>query len=86
MRQLAKVGADNIPRLAQYVLSQSHMEDEEIEALKADAQKTVDDVVEIALQSGQPSLDDALGHLLLFSAFSRLASDTSRPPYFAFHL
>jgi pyruvate dehydrogenase E1 component alpha subunit len=61
--ELAKVGSDNISRLTDHMLSQGHLEDEEIEVLKAEVQKIVDDAIEFSLRSGQPSMEDAWRHL-----------------------
>jgi pyruvate dehydrogenase E1 component alpha subunit len=61
--ELAKVGTDNIGKLMAHMLSEGHVEHEEIEALKQEVQKTVDDAVAFALDSAQPTLDDAWHHL-----------------------
>jgi len=61
--ELAEVGADNISRLTAHMVSEGHVEHEEIEALKAEVQKAVDDAVAFALQSPQPTMDDAWRHL-----------------------
>lgn len=61
--ELAEIGRDNIARLTEHLLSEGHLEHVEIEALKKDVQDAVDDAVQFALQSTQPSMDDAWRHL-----------------------
>ncbi|MDR3466971.1 MAG: thiamine pyrophosphate-dependent enzyme [Xanthobacteraceae bacterium] len=61
--ELAKVGTDNIGKLTAHMLSEGHVEHEEIEALKQEVQKAVDDAVAFALDSAQPTMDDAWRHL-----------------------
>jgi TPP-dependent pyruvate/acetoin dehydrogenase alpha subunit len=57
------VGADNVGRLTQHLLSEGHLEQAEIDALQAEVQATVEDAVTFSLQSEQPSMDAAWKHL-----------------------
>ena len=52
---------DNIARLTAHMLSEGHLAEAEIEELKKEVQDAVDDAVQFALQSTQPSMDDAWG-------------------------
>jgi pyruvate dehydrogenase E1 component alpha subunit len=61
--ELAAVGADNVGRLTQHLLSEGHLEQAEIDALQAEVQATVEDAVTFSLQSEQPSMDAAWKHL-----------------------
>jgi pyruvate dehydrogenase E1 component alpha subunit len=61
--ELAEVGQDNISRLTEHMLSEGHLEEAEVDALRKDVQGVVDDAVQFALQSAQPSMDDAWRHL-----------------------
>ena len=61
--ELAEVGPDNIKLFADHLLDGEHLIESEIEELKQEIQKTVDDAVAFALQSPQPTMDTAWGHL-----------------------
>jgi pyruvate dehydrogenase E1 component alpha subunit len=60
--ELAEVGRDNIKLFADHLIDGEHVVEEEVEEMKADVAKIVDDAVSFALQSPQPSMDAALGH------------------------
>ena len=61
--ELAEVGPDNIGRLAAHMIDQKHLADAEVEEIKKDVQILVDDAVQFALQSPQPSMEAAWSHL-----------------------
>ena len=61
--ELAEVGSDNIGRLTTHMLNAGHIEHAEIEAIRKSMQKVVDDAVEFALQSPDPTMDAAWQHL-----------------------
>lgn len=61
--ELAGVGPDNIGRLATHMIEQEHLAEAEVEELKKDVRKVVDDAVQFALASPQPSMDAAWAHL-----------------------
>jgi len=61
--ELAEVGPDNIKLFADHLLDGEHLIETEIEELKDEIQKTVEDAVAFALQSPQPTMDAAWGHL-----------------------
>jgi pyruvate dehydrogenase E1 component alpha subunit len=57
--ELAEAGPDNIARLAQHMVDAGHVRAVEIEAIKAEVQKIVDDAVQFAADSEQPTMDAA---------------------------
>jgi pyruvate dehydrogenase E1 component subunit alpha len=57
--ELAAAGPDNIARLAQHMVDAGHAHATEVEAIKADVQKTVEEAVQFALASPPPTLDAA---------------------------
>lgn len=61
--ELSAVGPDNIGRLTQHMLNEGHLEHAGIEAIRKSVQKTVDEAVEFALQSLDPTMDAAWQHL-----------------------
>jgi pyruvate dehydrogenase E1 component alpha subunit len=61
--ELAEVGPDNIGRLTQHMLNEGHLEHAEIETIRKTTQKIVDDAVEFALQSPEPTMEAAWQHL-----------------------
>lgn len=61
--ELSEVGKDNIAVLTEHLLSEGQLEHVQIESLKKSVQDEVDDAVQFALQSAQPSMDDAWRHL-----------------------
>jgi pyruvate dehydrogenase E1 component alpha subunit len=61
--ELAEVGPDNIKSFADHLLDGEHLIETEIEELKQEIQKTVEEAVAFALQSPQPTMDAAWGHL-----------------------
>jgi len=61
--ELAAAGPDNIGRLAAHMVEAGHLADAEVEELKADAKAVVEDAVQFALQSPQPTMDAAWAHL-----------------------
>jgi pyruvate dehydrogenase E1 component alpha subunit len=61
--ELAEVGPDTIGRLAEHLLNEGHIEQAEIEAARKEVQAEVDDSVQFALQSAEPSMEDAWRHL-----------------------
>ena len=60
---MAEVGPDNIKLFADHLIDGEHLAEAEVEELKQDVQKIVDDAVAFALQSAQPTMDAAWGHL-----------------------
>jgi pyruvate dehydrogenase E1 component alpha subunit len=61
--ELAEVGPDNIKLFADHLIDGEHLAEAEVEDLKKDIQKIVDDAVAYASQSPQPTMDAAWGHL-----------------------
>ena len=61
--ELAEVGRDNIKLFADHLIEGEHAVETEVEEMKADVAKIVNDAVAFALQSPQPSMDAALGYL-----------------------
>jgi len=61
--ELAEVGPDNIKLFADHLIDDEHIAEAEVEELKDDVQKIVDDAVAFALQSAQPTMDAAWSHL-----------------------
>jgi pyruvate dehydrogenase E1 component alpha subunit len=61
--ELAEIGPDNIKLFADHLIDGEHLAEAEVEELKQDVQKIVDDAVAFALQSAQPTMDAAWGHL-----------------------
>jgi pyruvate dehydrogenase E1 component alpha subunit len=57
--ELSAAGPDNIGRLAQHMLDSGHVHEAEVEAIKKDVRKIVDDAVQYALSSAQPSMSAA---------------------------
>ena len=57
--ELAAAGPDNIGRLVQHMLDVGHVHEAEVEVIRKEVEKTVDDAVTYALNSAQPSLDAA---------------------------
>ena len=61
--ELAEVGPDNINKFAEHLIDEEHLVEAEVEELKQDIQKIVNDAVAFASQSPQPTMDAAWGHL-----------------------
>lgn len=61
--ELAEIGADNVGRLTQHLLTEGHIEQAEIDAMREDIRQTVADAVQFAQDSAQPTMDDAWRHL-----------------------
>ncbi len=57
--ELEAAGHDHISRLADHMVETGHAHEDEIEAMKAEVAKTVEDAVAFALKSKEPSMDDA---------------------------
>jgi pyruvate dehydrogenase E1 component alpha subunit len=57
--EIAETGADHIARLAQHLISAGHAQEAEVEAMKADVKKTVEDAVQFAAASPEPTMDAA---------------------------
>jgi pyruvate dehydrogenase E1 component alpha subunit len=61
--ELAEIGPDNIKLFADHLIDGEHLVEAEVEEMKADVAKIMDDAVAFALQSPQPTMDAAFGHL-----------------------
>jgi pyruvate dehydrogenase E1 component alpha subunit len=61
--ELAAAGPDNIGRLAAHMVEAGHLADAEIEDLKTEVNAIVEDAVQFALQSPQPTMEAAWAHL-----------------------
>ena len=61
--ELAEVGPDNIKMFADHLIDGEHLAEAEVDELKQDVQKIVDDAVAFASQSAQPTMDAAWGYL-----------------------
>lgn len=61
--ELNKLGPDNISRLTEHMLNEGKIEHIEIESLRQEVQKTVDDAVAFALGSPDPTMEVAWQHL-----------------------
>jgi len=57
--ELAAAGPDNIARLTEHMVAAGHAHEAEIEAIKAEVRQTVDQAVEYALGSEQPTMEAA---------------------------
>lgn len=61
--ELAEIGPDAIAHLGDHMLTEGHIEQSEIDAMRAEIDKVVDDAAQFALESPQPSLESAWQHL-----------------------
>jgi len=61
--ELAQVGPDNIGRLTEHMLAAGHAEEAELAEMRKEIDAVVEDAVQFALQSAQPTMDDAWRHL-----------------------
>ncbi len=61
--ELAEVGPDNIKMFADHLIDGEHLAEADVEELKQDVQKIVDDAVAFASQSAQPTMDAAWSYL-----------------------
>ena len=61
--ELAEVGPDNIKLFADHLIDGEHLAEAEVEELKQDVQKIVDDAVAFASHSAQPTMEAAWGYL-----------------------
>ncbi len=61
--ELAEVGPDNIKLFADHLIDGEHLAEAEVEELREEVQKVVDDAVAFAAQSPQPTMDAAWGFL-----------------------
>jgi pyruvate dehydrogenase E1 component alpha subunit len=57
--ELAVTGPDSISHLVEHMVNAGHVREAEVEAIRKDVQKTVDDAVKYAINSPQPTMDDA---------------------------
>jgi len=57
--ELAEVGPDNIGRLTAHMIEQEHLAEAEVDDIKSEIQRIVDDAVQFAAQSPQPEMDAA---------------------------
>jgi pyruvate dehydrogenase E1 component alpha subunit len=57
--ELAAAGPDNVGRLAEHMVNAGHLREVEVERIKQDVQKIVEDAVQFALKSPQPSMEAA---------------------------
>ncbi|QXX76640.1 thiamine pyrophosphate-dependent dehydrogenase E1 component subunit alpha [Methylovirgula sp. HY1] len=57
--ELAAIGPDSVGRLAKHLIDSGHVREAEVEALKAQVQKAVDDAAAYALASPQPTMEAA---------------------------
>lgn len=62
-QELAAVGPDNIGGLTAHMAAAGHLAEAEVEELRKEVKAEVDDAVQFALQSPQPTLDAAWAHL-----------------------
>jgi pyruvate dehydrogenase E1 component alpha subunit len=61
--ELAQAGPDNIHRLAERGRSAGHLNEEDVQAIEEEVGKIVEDAVQFALRSPQPTIEDAWAHL-----------------------
>ena len=61
--ELAVVGPDNIKMFADHLLDGEHLVEAEVEDMRAEVAKIVDDAVAFATESPQPTMDGAFGYL-----------------------
>jgi pyruvate dehydrogenase E1 component alpha subunit len=59
----AEMGSDNIGRLATYMQQAGHLDAAELAELRKEVSAVVEDAVQFAAQSAQPSLADAWTHM-----------------------
>ena len=57
--ELAAAGPDSVARLAKHLVDAGHLREAEVEAMKAEVQKTVDAAAAYALASAQPTMEAA---------------------------
>ncbi len=57
--ELAAAGPDSVSRLAKHLIDAGHVREIEVEAMRAEVKKTVDEAVAYALGSPQPTMDAA---------------------------
>ena len=61
--ELAAAGPDNIARLTAHMVDAGHVAEAEVEELRKEVNAVVEDAVQFALQSAQPTMDAAWAHL-----------------------
>lgn len=61
--ELAKVGPDNIGHLTAHMVEAGHLAEADIEKLKKEVQAVVEDAVQFAFQSPQPTMEAAWAHM-----------------------
>jgi len=61
--ELAEVGRDNIKLFVDHLIDGEHLAEAEVEEMKGDVAKIVDDAVAFASQSAQPTMDTAWSYL-----------------------
>ena len=61
--ELAVAGPDNVGRLVAHMVDAGHLVDAEVEELRKQVTATVEDAVQFALQSPEPTMDAAWAHL-----------------------
>ena len=57
--ELAAAGPDTIARLTEHMVNGGHVRADELERIKSEVDKSVEDAVQFALASAEPSMDDA---------------------------
>jgi pyruvate dehydrogenase E1 component alpha subunit len=61
--ELAEVGPDNIKQFSDHLIDGEHLVEADVEEMRKDVQKIVDDAVQFASQSAQPTMDAAWEYL-----------------------
>ena len=61
--EMAEAGSDNIGRLTAHMVEAGHLDEAEVENLKKEVQAIVEDAVQFALQSPQPTMEAAWAHM-----------------------
>ena len=61
--ELAVAGSDNIARLTAHMVDLGHVAEAEVEELRKEVGAVVEDAVQFALQSPQPTMEAAWAHL-----------------------
>jgi len=61
--EMAAAGPDNIGRLAAHMVEAGHLAEAEVEELKKSVNAVVEDAVQFAMRSPEPTMDAAWAHL-----------------------